>query len=212
MGRDYPLGLVMATEHEARPFIHLEGLRRIEVKPFAVYEGKRFRLIIAGIGKANAAMGTGYLTWKYGHDDLYNIGAAGSTGNGVSVGDIFHIDKILEMDRPGVLSKKMRFLTPDLLEGHAAASLCTQDHPVIDPAERERIRPYAFLVDMEGASFIQACRLFGSRGYLFKIVTDTPDHRTDRDIITNIEHTRQSLYEYMCLNVLKEDPAVIPPQ
>jgi len=212
MRRDYPIGLVMATEHEAAPFIEREGLHAVEEKPFRIYAGERFRLIIGGIGKANAAMAAARMVWSYGHSALYNLGAAGATGPGAVVGDIYHIESILELDRPGVLSKKPRFIKPDTLEGFRRGTLCTQDHPVIEPAERETIRPHAGLVDMEGAAFAQACRLAGARAYLFKIVTDTPVHETDRDIIVNIELTRHRLYEYACREVFDLEPGPTRPR
>jgi hypothetical protein len=45
---------------------------------------------------------------------------------------------------------------------------------------------------------VQACRKFGVRCHLFKIVTDTPSHEKDADIIANIEATRGILFDYCC--------------
>jgi nucleoside phosphorylase len=67
---------------------------------------------------------------------------------------------------------------------------------VRDPAERERIAMDAQIVDMEGASVVQACRRFHTKCYLFKFVSDTPDHSTSNDIVKNITFHRNAFFRF----------------
>lgn len=189
-------GILMATEMEAHPFINEKNTQKIEKKPFPVYRRENIYIVISGIGKANAAMAASYLIFKYGIRQMFNLGAAGAAADGFSVGDILQISSIIEYDRPALISMKPRYFTPDLLEGFKTARLATQDKAVVSLSFRSEVAGVADLVDMEGASFVQACRLFGAESYLFKIITDTPEHTEDRDIIKNIKKMRFDLYSF----------------
>ncbi len=195
-------GILMATELEARPFLDASGVQRLEKKPFPVFRHDDFNIIISGIGKANSAMAASYLIYKYGIQHMFNLGAAGAAAEGFSVGEIFQITSILEYDRPSLISMKPRYFKPDLFGDFKKATLATQDRAVVSAAFRKDVAEKAQLVDMEGASFVQACRLFGSRSYLFKIVTDTPEHTADRDIIDNIKKTRSDLYNFFMKEII----------
>ncbi|MCP4129832.1 MAG: 5'-methylthioadenosine/S-adenosylhomocysteine nucleosidase [bacterium] len=211
-------GILMATYLEAAPFVSGLSLTRIEEKPFPVYEGSGEYLILSGIGKANAAMAASYLIYKHNTRVVVNIGAAGSTGSAAyEVGDILHINRVVEYDRPQLIRKGERVLVPDLINDFInqpdscspGASLATQDIPVLNEAFRKEVSKSAELVDMEGASFVQACRLFSAKAYLFKIVTDTPGHDKDADIIENIKLTRDKLYRFYAENVQEK---LTPPE
>jgi len=189
-------GIVMATYLEAAPFVRGLGLRRSGKKPFRVYDGEHYRLILSGIGKANAAMATAVLALDGDVDTVINAGAAGALRDGFAVGDIRVIDRVVEGDRPRLRDGGPRIVTPDPVEGHAGATLITHDRPILEPADRARAAAVADLADMEGAAVVQACRTFGLRCHLVKIVTDTPEHSTSVHIIFNIRRTRRGLYEY----------------
>jgi len=182
--------LVMATQLEAAPFIGMLSLTRLEEKPFRLYSGKDHLLVLSGIGKSRAAMATALLAQRFNPSILLNLGAAGAFSMNFSVGDIVHIDHVLEPDRPELFSGKERVLIPDILPGFRNAALATQDRAVVDPEERKRFSKMADLADMEGAGFLQACRIMGAgRAYLFKIVTDTPEHDSDSAIVENVRST-----------------------
>jgi len=95
---------------------------------------------------------------------------------------------------------------PSVLPGFPGASLATQDVPVIEPELRKAMAPYAELVDMEGAAVLHAAKLHGLPCYIFKIVSDTPDHVTDRDIVGNIREVRTLLRDFFLARVLKALP------
>jgi adenosylhomocysteine nucleosidase len=194
------IGLVFATKIESKAFVKGFSLKSIEKTPFNILSDNKIFLIISGIGKANAAMAASYLINTYNTKIIFNIGAAGATTDAYKVGDIFHINKVVEYDRPRLLKKGVRILKPDLLAGFNFASLATQDRPVIDPGHREEVSKHADLVDMEGASVIQACRLFNAECYLFKVVTDTPEHH-EIEIVKNIYATAEKMFEFFNLNI-----------
>lgn len=195
-------GIVMATMLEAEPFVQGLGLERLEGALFPVYLNDSLVLVISGIGKANAAMAALFIVVKYNVEIIYNLGAAGALRAGMSVGDIFQIDRVIESDRPRIAGREMRAYAPDTLDGFKSASLATQDRPAVLADERVSLAEYADLVDMEGAAVLQACRRAGARCHLFKIVSDTVEHSRDEDIVENIRRVRWSLCEFFASEVL----------
>jgi adenosylhomocysteine nucleosidase len=195
------IGLVFATKIESTPFVNGLGLQRIEKKPFEVFNKDIIFLIKSGIGKANAAMATSYLISKYNINFVLNIGAAGSSTADKKLGDIFHVNKVIEFDRPKLLMNGIRIHKPDMLKGFSTASLATQDKPVVSPDERKTVSRHAELVDMEGAAVVQACRLWNVKCYLFKVVTDTPEHY-EIEIIKNVYSTAGNMFEFFKTNIL----------
>lgn len=189
-------GIVMATRLEAEPFIGSGLFTCIEEKPLPVYQYESVYLILSGIGKAYAAIASTYLITKYKTEVMYNIGAAGSTTENYKLGSILHIDSVIDYDRPTLIGAKPRYLKPEVLPEYETATLATQDVAVVSSEEREKVGKIASLVDMEGAAFVQACRTFKVKNYMFKIVTDTPVHTADKQIIDNIKETRDLLYRF----------------
>jgi len=186
----------MATRLEASPFIDSGMFVCIEEKPLPVYKHESVYLILSGIGKGSAAIAATYLILKYQPEIMFNIGAAGSTTEDFKLGDILHVDSVIDYDRPKLIGSKPRYLKPEVLEGYRTAILATQDVAVVSAEERDKVGKLASLVDMEGAAFVQACRTFKVKNYLFKIVTDTPAHTVDNQIIENIKNTRDLLYRF----------------
>ncbi|MFH2046630.1 MAG: hypothetical protein ABIK92_15960, partial [Pseudomonadota bacterium] len=60
----------------------------------------------------------------------------------------------------------------------------------------------ADLVDMESASVIQTCKKFGILCYLFKFVSDTPEHTNDTDIVDNIKKYRDDFFDFFQKSVM----------
>ena len=191
--------VVMATMLEAKPFIESIPLEQVERKPFSLYKKNNTFLILSGIGKANAAMATVYACQKLKPCCIFNLGAAGATDFSYPLGEIFHVVKVFEFDRPEFKSGKPHIHTPSILNGFHTANLATSDKAVLDPDERKVISKSAGLVDMEGASVVQACRIFQTKCFMFKFVSDTPDHTCDNDIVENIRLYRKQLYEFFLL-------------
>jgi len=195
--------IVMATMLEAKPFIESIPLEQVERKPFSLYKNNNTFLILSGIGKANAAMATVYACQKLKPGCIFNLGAAGATDFTYPLGEIFHVVKVLEFDRPEFKSGKPHMHTPSILNGFHTANLATSDKAVLDPDERKMISKSAGLVDMEGASVVQACRIFQTKCFMFKFVSDAPDHTCDSDIVENIRLYRKQFYEFFQHSVIK---------
>ena len=65
MQKNPVIGIVMATMLEAKPFVVETPMKRIEKHPFKVYAKDDIYLVLTGIGKANAAMGTFYCCQRF---------------------------------------------------------------------------------------------------------------------------------------------------
>jgi adenosylhomocysteine nucleosidase len=189
------IGIIMATKIEAEPFIEGLGLELTGKQPVSLYGAGSLVLAISGIGKTAAAIATATLIERYRPSAVYNFGAAGAVNRELAVGAVFHIDRIIEPDRPRLMGDGPVVHTPDLLASFATASLATQDRPVIDEADRTMISTLADLVDMEGAAVAQACRAFSRPVYLFKIVSDTHGFGKE-EIIASMIETRNRMYEF----------------
>jgi len=200
--KDTVTAIVMATMLEAKPFVLGMSLKQSHKKPFSVFQNDNIFLIISGIGKANAAMATGYSCYKCKPTCICNLGAAGATDFSHPLGEIFHINKILEYDRHELTTKRPYIHHPDILNGFQTATLSTSDMAVLDPDKRKKISMNADLIDMEGASVAQACRKFNTKCFIFKFVSDTPDHARDKDIVRNIRLHRSFFYEFFIRSVI----------
>ncbi|MCP4373200.1 MAG: 5'-methylthioadenosine/S-adenosylhomocysteine nucleosidase [Deltaproteobacteria bacterium] len=196
MEKNPVITIVMATMLEAKPFIESIPLEQVEKKPFSLYKNKNMFLILSGIGKANAAMATAYACRKLKPGRIFNLGAAGATDFTCSLGEIFHVVKIFEFDRPEFKSGKPHIHIPSIINGFKTANLATSDKAILDPEERKKISEIADLVDMEGASVVQACRIFQTECLMFKFVSDVPDHTRDSDIVENIRLYRKKFSEF----------------
>jgi nucleoside phosphorylase len=200
--KDHVTAIVMATMLEAKPFVLGMSLEQNQKKPFSLFKNDNILLIVSGIGKANVAMATAYSCYKFNPDCFCNLGAAGATDFSHPLGEIFHINKIVEYDRPELTTGKPCIHKPDILNGFQTARLSTSDRAVLDPDERKKISMDADLIDMEGASVAQACRKFETKCYIFKFVSDTPDHTRDEDIVANIRLYRTLFYDFFISSVM----------
>jgi adenosylhomocysteine nucleosidase len=197
------IGLMMATMLEAEPFISGLDLKQLETQPFRIYGKGDLILILSGIGKANASIAATYFIQRFNPSCLCNLGAAGAVDSGFSLGECFHVGHIIEPDRPDLRTDLPQEHIPDILDGFSTRTLATQDRPIREAAEREAVAVRkANLVDMEGAAFAQTCRRLARPGYLFKFVSDTPDHTTSNDIIANIALYRDAFFRFFQNEVL----------
>jgi adenosylhomocysteine nucleosidase len=196
VAKDIVAAVVMATMLEAKPFVQEMSLKQTRNAPFFLFQNHEVLLLVSGIGKTNAAMATAYLCLTFKPALIFNLGAAGAARFGYDLGEIFHIHRVVEPDRPDLKTGKPCVHQPDLMEGFKTAKLATSDRAILDPINRRAIARNADLLDMEGASVVQTCRKFGSRCFLFKFVSDTPDHTRDQDIVDHIRRYRQRFYEF----------------
>lgn len=202
MEKDPLTAIVMATMIEAKPFVTGMSMQQIEKKPIVIFRKDNIILAISGIGKTNAAIATTYCCQRFNPAAICNLGAAGAADLTHRLGDVFHIIKIIEHDRPELTSEKPTIHQPDILDGFLTATLSTSDRAILDPGERRLISENADLMDMEGASVAHACRIFETKCYIFKFVSDTPEHTEDNDIIQNIRLYRTPFYQFFNRSII----------
>jgi len=197
MGKNNLTAIIMATMVEAKPFVTGMFLDHIIKKPFSIFKKKKMLLVICGIGKANAAMATTYCHTKFKPDKIFNIGAAGALTRSKKQGRIYHINKIIEHDRLNLKTGTPFIHKPSIIHGFKYAILSTSDKAVISIDERKKVSECGGeLVDMEGASIVQTCKKFNTPAYLFKYVSDTPEHVKKLNIIDNIRELRQTSFTF----------------
>ncbi|MFO7838524.1 MAG: hypothetical protein R6X08_03350 [Desulfosalsimonadaceae bacterium] len=190
-------GLVMATYLEAKPFVAGLGCRRSTIGPFTAYRSENIVLVISGMGKTNAAMACACLCMSCAPACIVNIGAAGAAADGeFYLGGIYQVTAAVEPDRPHFRTGLPFRHEPDTLPGFQAASVATRDKPVVNSDERREMAKIADLLDMEGAAVVQAARKFQIPCFLFKLVSDTPEHTSEREIPAYIRLYRDFLFEF----------------
>jgi adenosylhomocysteine nucleosidase len=197
------IGIIMATQLEAEPFIETFALKKVEGQPVAVHRHGEIILMISGIGKVHAAVATTLCCSLFHPDRILNLGAAGATKPSCSLGDIYHITKVIEYDRPLLRSNAPHIHTPHILPGFLEATLATQDRAVIVSDHRREVSSVAELVDMEGSAVVQAARKFGTGCLLFKFVSDTPDQPAGfGDIVSSIMEYRTPFCNFIAHSVI----------
>lgn len=202
MQKAHLTGIIMATSLEAMPFFEGLSLKRKENVPFPTYYNDNCVLIISGIGKINAAMATTFCHLRFNPLSIYNLGAAGALDYSHSLGGIYNISKVIEFDRRNIRSGNPQVHIPCILEGFSTATIATLDSPVRDPEKRSEISFYADLIDMESASVVHVCKRFRTKCYIFKFVSDTPEHKCHDAIVKNIMQYRTLLFELFSNTIL----------
>ena len=182
------IGIVIATDIEAQPFIAALHLSPVGRMPCLLYGRDGLILAVSGVGKTNSAVATTYLCSAFHPALILNLGAAGSTGLRCRLGDIFQVSAVCEPDRPHYPSGRPSLHRPRTLPGFDEATLATHDRPIIDKEDREKASLHAEMVDMEGAAVVQAARRFSIPCLLFKFVSDTPGQS---DTAAAIEYMRE---------------------
>jgi len=194
--------LIMATMLEARPFIPDLDLRESTQTPFPIFRNDRRILMISGIGKAHAAAATAYGCAVFNPGQVINAGAAGALDMDHPLGEIYQIRKVIEHDRPHLLTNRPVSHKPAQMNGINGAVLASGDRPVIDPGDRLQLSGLADLVDMEAAAVAQTCLTMGVPCYVFKLVSDALHHSNGIDIIKNIRSFRSRLSDFCLAAVL----------
>lgn len=195
------IGLIAATRLEAEELISILDLRPVMRDPFPIFEGRGMRLIISGIGKANAAMAAAYLILKGRLRCVCNLGAAGATGDCRTLGECLHVSRVVEPDRIDPATGRPRAHDIETLEGFVTVNLATQDSPAVDIEQRRMLAPVAEIVDMEAAAVTQTCHRLRVSCYVFKFVSDTPAHGDIGVIRENIQTHRAGFARFFARQV-----------
>lgn len=194
----------MAMSIEAKPFVQGFNMSQVETAPFLVYRHKNIGLIISGIGRVRAAAAAAYFINRYSPEMLINMGTAGSNIKELHEGLLFSISSVFDADPVLYKGPEYHEYKLETFPGIASARLLTSDRPSITIEERAIAAKKAELSDMEGSSFAQVCKLFNKKGYVFKIVSDSPGTESFKSVREGIEKHSEQLYEFFKTRILTD--------
>lgn len=169
------IGVVLATEMEARPF--LERLRqRGAVTPVGTStwrvdrEGVCLTVGVCGMGKTAAASGVEAFidTWR--PLEIINAGIAGGLSSEAEVGGLYRVTAAVDWPSDAAVAPSQ---TNPAFDDLPAATLVTSDKPVFDDELRARLATRGDIVDMEGSVVIGVCASRGVPCTLIKGISDT---------------------------------------
>ena len=165
------LNYVVALSAEAHPLIGYYKLKRLHnISAFEVYENESVRLIVGGMGKANAAAATAYLAGLFNTrapQVWINVGIAG--GNAANLGDVVIVNAITDAE-----TGKSYYPSICFDSSLPQTAIVT----VSDPGTKYR---QDSLFDMESAGFFVAANRFAPAELVHccKIVSDNSDKSVD---------------------------------
>ena len=145
--------------------------------------GVRCGVVVCGVGKVNAAMGTQIAIDELGAEVIINIGYAGGLNGSLEVGKIYEISHAVQYDfdltqlngtKIGTLDEcKENFLALDALSLYPLKKLATGDR-FNDSAEDFKLLTElgADIRDMEGAAVAQVCMHAKVELRAYKVISD----------------------------------------
>ena len=180
---------IIAMNSEAEPVV---SAMKIERKfPFCgkkVYLGKLYGesvgVVVCGVGKVNAAIGTQIAVDELGAETIINLGVAGGLNKGVSVGDIYSVSEAVQYDfdlttvngtEIGTLDEcKENYLPLSASSAYPLKKVATgdrfndskQDFKLLTETLKADIR------DMECGAVAQVCMHAKVKCYAFKLISD----------------------------------------
>ena len=146
--------------------------------------GERAGVIICGVGKVNAAMGTQIAVDELGAETVINLGVAGGLNDGVQIGRIYAISDAVQYDFDlrqingtalGTLDEcKTNYLPLEHADGYLMKKIATGDRFSDSKSDftvlTEELK--ADIRDMECAAVAQVCMHAKVKCYAFKIISD----------------------------------------
>lgn len=179
---------VIAMEKEAAPVLEAMRVRRFlnfcgkRVLTGELY-GVRCGVVVCGVGKVNAAMGTQIAIDELGAEVIINLGVAGGLNGSLEVGKIYEISHAVQYDfdltqlngtKIGTLDEcKENFLALDALSLYPLKKLATGDR-FNDSAEDFKLLTElgADIRDIEGAAIAQVCMHAKVELRAYKVISD----------------------------------------
>ena len=180
---------IVAMNNEAEPIV---SAMKIERKfPFCgkkIFLGKLYNetvgVVVCGVGKVNAAIGTQIAVDELGAETIINLGVAGGLNKGVDVGDIYGISEAVQYDfdltsvngtKIGTLDEcKENYLPLATSSTFSLKRIATGDR-FNDSKEDFKLLTEtlkADIRDMECGAVAQVCMHAKVKCYAFKIISD----------------------------------------
>jgi adenosylhomocysteine nucleosidase len=198
------IGIVIASDLEAAPFLALLNWQKIADQPFPVFrkrvDSANFTavIVISGMGKVAAAVATHLLLCRYQVTQIFNPGVCGALKDvdGFEPGAVFYVQTAVEGDRKeGPLSVAAERCASKPFSMLPGASLVTCDQPVFDIKRKNSLSALGDLIDMEGAAIARVANMYACPCVLIKGITDRAKEG-ERSILTeNIKAVSQKLAE-----------------
>lgn len=182
------IGLLFATQIEARPFLEWSQAVQVSAEPFAVYQVPSrpdLWVTISGMGKVAAATACLCQIKDLKVEEIINAGVCGALQNDAiyAPGELFCVSAATEGDHEVPDIPAQLIISDGRFDWDLPlARLITCDKPVFDTQKREALSPTADLVDMEGAAIARTAAMFSVPWTMIKGVTDSAGP-TDREVL-----------------------------
>ncbi len=157
---------IVALKTEALPLIEDFKLQKTESKFFTSYQNDDFVLIISGIGAIAASIAVSYACMRFKIGKIINFGIAASSDPAYKIGEIYIIDKIVD-----VCTHKVYHLPT--MRSVAQAQIHT--FPIPQGKKLSKVK----LADMEASGFYEASVKFlpKEKILILKVVSDYMQER-----------------------------------
>lgn len=182
------IGLIFATQEEAKPFLEWSRAFRIHDDPFDVYQvpsNPHLFVSISGMGKVAAAVACHEQISGLKVTEIVNAGACGALQSGprYAPGELFCVTSAVEGDHQEPEKPPQPLISDGKLDWDLPpARLITCDRPVFDDGHRTALSVAGDLVDMEGAAIARTAAMCGIPWSMVKGITDGAGSR-DRDVL-----------------------------
>lgn len=203
---------VIAMDNEAECVIgHLTGAFESLEYGRRVVSGRlgaeRVMVVVSGVGKTNAAAATQFAIMS-GADEIRNLGVCGGFEPGMSIGDLYEVDRAVQYDfdlaklngtAVGVLNERTSPYIPLAVDGRLPAKvLATGDHFNDNEADLPLLKSLGVgLRDMEGAAIAHVCERAGVACRSLKCVTNVLGAGATDQYATNLSRCLDILSAYV---------------
>ena len=180
---------VIAMESEAEQVVSAMKIeRKMLVCGKKIFLGKLYGesvgVVVCGVGKVNAAIGTQIAVDELGAETIINLGVAGGLNNGVTVGDVYGISEAVQYDfdlttvngtKIGTLDEcKENYLPLATSSAFSLKRIATGDRFNDSKQDFELLTKTlgADIRDMECGAVVQVAMHAKIKCYAFKIISD----------------------------------------
>jgi adenosylhomocysteine nucleosidase len=204
------MGLVLATEREARPLLNLLAAKVVTESPFQLWravvgeKGQEVRILVSGMGKVAAAAATANLLSTVDIGRLINLGVCGALVDreDLTPGALCQVDRAVEGDHSGFGGRPADPVVCQLVDAPhlVGVDLVTTDRPVFDVQRRATLSALGQVVDMEGAAVARTAAWLGVPCTLIKGITDPAGSGDRRQLLGNLDRVAEALAG-LCLEI-----------
>lgn len=192
------IGLIFATEEEARPFLHAYRRGRFE----GMTEGESQHdddvlITLTGSGKIKATLRTERLLQQYRPSRIIHAGTCTSLSSELKIADVVAASQVFEGDRIELAAPtypRMPLEVP--FQELPRATLVTQDHTIQGDSEHTYWQRIADMVDMTGYAVAYVSAMHGIPCHIVKVVSGQVG-REDSQLKRTLEHAHQAMSSWL---------------